>query len=214
MNEESMEDHKDKEGRKTPPVHCFIDPMARIVGDVVIGEGSAFWPGAVVEGDGTEVGEDVIMMPKSYVGEDATIGDKAFISPNARLNGCRIEGHSFIGMGAFIGEGAVVGHHSVISHDSIVPEGMQIPERSLVSGAPAKVQGTVTDDMLEQISEIRSHIDWRKEEVKIMQKRGEMFGIGEVPSRPDEIQAEYKEGKGKELIERETKFLKMFGLEG
>ncbi len=213
MNQDSTKDDKGEEGMKKPPVHCFIDPMARIVGDVVIGEGSALWPGAIIEGDNTEVGEDVVIMPKAHVGDNTSIGDRAFISPSARLEGCLIAPESFIGMGAVIGEGAEVGKGSVISHDSIIPEGMKIPEKSIVSGVPGKVQGKVTDDMSEKISEIRSHLDWRKEEVKIMLKRGELFGVNEVPKRPDEIRAEYKKGSERELIERETKFMKMFGLD-
>lgn len=209
---ESLMSNDKEERRIIKPGEFFMDPMARIVGNVVIGNGSTIWPGVTLEGDETKIGEEVIVMPRAQIGDNTIIGDGAFISPDAKLNGCRIGDNSFVGMGAVIGEGVVIGEGSVISHDSIIPDGTKIPANSLVSGTPATVEGTVTDDMMNKISEIRSLLDWKREEVKIMLKRGELFGVDDIPGRPEDIYNEFKDGKDGDLVEREKKFLKMFGL--
>lgn len=206
---------KDDNHRKKSiaPRNCFIDPMARIVGDVFVGQGTALWPGAVVEGGQTRVGEDVIIMPKAHLGENTSIGDRAFIAPGARLEKCTIGEDTFIGMDTIICEGAEVGESSVIAHGTVIPKDMKIPERSIVKGTPGKIEGSVTDETMRKISEVRSKLNWRKEEVKIMLKRGESLGVNDIPKRPDVIFDEFKETGEKGTIEREAKFLKMFGLE-
>ncbi len=213
MRQDMPKDDDNNQRRSINPENYFIDPLARIVGDVLIGEGTALWPGAIVEGDSTRVGEDVIIMPKAHLGEDTSIGDRTFIAPGARLEKCTIGEDTFVGMDTVICEGAVVGEGSLIAHGTIVPKDMKIPNGSIVRGAPGKIEGRVTDETMEKISDVRSKLNWRKEEFKIMLKRGELFGVNDLPKRPHEIFEEYKETGERGPIEREMKFLKMFGIE-
>lgn len=191
----------------------FIDPMARIVGEVSIGEGTALWPGVFVEGDKTEVGKDVTIMPGVRVGKETTIDDGTFVAPGARLEGCTIGKNSFIGMDSYVCSDVSIGEGSVIAQDTIITEGTDIPEGSLVKGSPGKVVGSVSDEMLKRIEDIRSQVDWRKEEVKIMMKRGELYGVGDLPKRPHEIMEAYKEGGDSDLSDRQERFMKMFGID-
>ncbi len=192
---------------------CFIDPLARIVGHVLMGEGCSLWPGVVVKGDDTRLGKDVILMPGVKVEEGTNIGDRVFIAPGARLEQCTIGGDTFVGMDTVICKDAEVGKGSVITDGTIIREGTVIPERSLVKGTPGTVEGRVTDETLRKITEVRSQLDWRKEEFKIMLKRGELFGVNELPGRPEDMWSEYRDTGDSSVVEREAKFLKLFGID-
>ncbi|MGM0509522.1 MAG: gamma carbonic anhydrase family protein [Thermoplasmatota archaeon] len=183
----------------------FLDPTARIVGDVMLGEGSFLGDGTIIDSSESEVeiGEDVFMLHKSKIegkeGYETKVEDGTFISPKARLKGCELGEESFVGTNAVILEGAKIGKESIIAGDTIVPEGMDIPERSVVRGKPGKVVDKVKDEDLERIKEIRSHIDWKKDEFKMMMKRGEQFDVFDTPKRPKEIMEEFKGSQLKKM---------------
>lgn len=170
-----------------------MDAMARIIGDVSLGEGTVLWPGVIIEGDKTEVGRDVIIMPNVRVGKKTSIGDGSFMSPGARLEGCTIGKNCFLGMDSFICCDASIGDGSLIASGTVVKEGTIIPRGSLVKGVPGKVEGTVTDEMIRKIEDIRSLVNWQKEEVRIMMRRGELFGVTDIPKRPVSKMSELKE---------------------
>ncbi len=179
----------------------FLDPTARIVGDVMLGEGSFLGDGTMIDSSKSdvEIGENVFMLHKSKVegieGYETKIEDGSFISPNARLKGCRLGEESFVGTNAVILEGAKIGKESIIAGDTIVPEDMDIPERSVVRGKPGEIVDTVKDEDLERIEDIRSHIDWKKDEFKMMMKRGEEYGVFDTPRKPKEIMEDFKNSK-------------------
>lgn len=179
----------------------FLDPTARIVGDVMMGKGTFLGDGTKIDSSGSEVeiGEDVFMLHKSSVegvdGYETLIEKGSFISPKAQLKGCKLGEESFVGTNAVVLEGAKIGKESIIAGDTIVPEGADIPERSVVRGKPGEVVDEVKDEDLERIKEIRSHINWRKDEFKMMMKRGEEYGVFETPRRPKEIMEDFKKSK-------------------
>ncbi len=168
------------------------------VGKISIGELSSVWPGTILEGafDGIEIEEGVVILNGSFISDTkdhgVRLGNNAFVSPKARLKGCKIKKGAFIGMDSAVLEGAEVGKEAIVSHDTVVPPGMKINEREVVQGAPAEVVGKVSDEMLQRIEKIRGHVEWKRKEYLYMIRRGEEFDVYKELKRPSEIKKELK----------------------
>lgn len=177
----------------------FLDPTARLVGDVMMSSDSSLLPGASIKGDKSEVevGEKSIIMNDATIEsterEKTILGEESFVSPGARIKGARIGDNALVGLDAVILEGADIGEGSIVGTKSIVPEGMEVPENSLVMGQPAEVVREVSSEEIQEIKDIREHVVRKTEEFKIMKKRGEEFDVFDKPSRPDEMLEEFKE---------------------
>jgi carbonic anhydrase/acetyltransferase-like protein (isoleucine patch superfamily) len=126
---------------------AYIDPAAVIIGDVVIGEDSSVWPGAVIRGDvhyirigarcNIQDGSICHVMRDEYpliLGDDVTIGH------SVTLHGCTIESRCLVGMGAILLNGVTVGSGSIVAAGTLVTERTVIPPGSLVVGHPGGVK--------------------------------------------------------------------------
>jgi carbonic anhydrase/acetyltransferase-like protein (isoleucine patch superfamily) len=130
----------------------FIDPTARLIGDVVLGPGVSVWPLTILRADSNRifVGERSVLLdkvlvesPKAY---PVTVEKDALISHGAILHGCVIREGATVGIGAIVLDGAEVGRHSIVGGGSLVPPGMKIPDHSLVLGIPAKVVRMLSEE--------------------------------------------------------------------
>jgi len=124
---------------------AWIDPSARIFGDVVIGEGSSIWPFTAIRAESHRVSigrcvniQDHVMIHVGYT-SGTVIGDYCSITHRVVLHGCTIGDNCLIGIGATIMDGAVVGANSIVAGHAFVREGTVIPPNSIVMGTPAKV---------------------------------------------------------------------------
>jgi carbonic anhydrase/acetyltransferase-like protein (isoleucine patch superfamily) len=134
-------------GGKAPIIDplAFVAPSADVIGDVVVGEGSSVWFGAVVRGDfrPVRIGRFSSVQDNCTVHPDPsypiTIGDYVTVGHGAVLHGCTIKDGALIGMGAVVLNGAVVEEGAVVGAGAVVGEGKVIPARSLAVGVPAKV---------------------------------------------------------------------------
>ena len=202
---EELEDFLPNRGKGENDKSSFIDKTARIIGDVEIGSKVGLWPGAVIKGSesSVKIGEESTIMNGSFIQgtkkNPTNIDKKTFISSGARLKGCNIGEGALVGIDAVVLEGVNVGKKSIVGTNAIVPEGMEIPERSLVLGQPAEVVRDVTDEELQKIEEIKSHLSHKREEFKIMMDRGEEFNVFDTPKRPEEILSEHEELNSEEL---------------
>jgi len=131
---------------KKPQIHetVFISPTSVIIGDVIIGEWSNIWFGAVLRGDrglikigkSTSIQENVtIHMEK---GTSVIIGSKCIIGHHAMIHG-PVE----IGDGCLIGIGSNVLHNTKMNDGSMIAAGAvitnkEIPTKQLWAGVPAK----------------------------------------------------------------------------
>ncbi|MBS3817840.1 MAG: gamma carbonic anhydrase family protein [Candidatus Thermoplasmatota archaeon] len=171
----------------------FLDPTARVVGDVDIGGNAALFPGCMVEGDEDEVdiGDESIIMNKASIQatEDhpVSLKERSFISHGARLEGCEIGENSLVGLDAVVMEGAEVGKNAIVGTNAIVPEGMEVPDNKLVLGQPAEVVRDVSEEDLDKIDEIRETLTGKRDEFQMIEKRGERFDVFKTPKRPDEL---------------------------
>jgi gamma-carbonic anhydrase len=123
----------------------WVAPNGAVIGDVVIGEGSSVWFGAVVRGDvcpirigaRTNVQDNAVIhvtngTAPTNVGSDVTIGHLAL------LHGCTVGDRCLVGMGSVVLDGAVLEDECFVAAGALVPPGMRVPSRSLVVGRPAR----------------------------------------------------------------------------
>jgi len=129
----------------------YVHPAATVIGDVVIGENSSVWPGAVIRGDVNHIRigsntnvQDLSMLHVSHqsvanpAGAALTIGDNVTIGHAVILHGCTIGDESLIGMGSLVMDKAVVQKHVLLAAGSLVPEGKVLESGYLYVGRPAK----------------------------------------------------------------------------
>lgn len=163
-----MDHPLDREGKGFPLFHItpfkgqsprfdetvFIDPTARLIGDVFLGPGVSVWPLAVLRADSNRivVGEQCAILDKVLIespqDHPVLIEPKALISHGAILHGCVVRESAVVGIGAIVLDGAEVGKGSIVGSGSLVPPGMKIPDHSLAMGIPARVTRAldVTDE--------------------------------------------------------------------
>ncbi len=133
---------------KSPQIHetAYIAPTAVIIGNVIIGERSNIWFGAVLRGDwgtiiigdNTSIQENVSI--HNTISSTVKIGNDCIIGHHAMIHGpCEIGNGCLIGIGANalhrskMGDGAVLGAGGVLV-------GKEIPPRTLAVGVPAVVK--------------------------------------------------------------------------
>ena len=127
----------------------FIDPTARLIGDVLLGPGVSVWPLTVLRADNNRilVGDRSVLLDKVLVEapEDhpVIIERNVLISHGVILHGCIVREGAIVGIGAIVLDGAEVGRYSIVGSGCVVPPGMKIPDDSLVLGIPAKVVKTL-----------------------------------------------------------------------
>ncbi len=123
----------------------FIDPTARLIGDILLGPGVSIWPFALLRADSNRivVREGSVLLDKVLIeapkDHPVLIEKEVLISHGAILHGCVVREGAIVGIGAIVLDGAEVGRHSIIGSGSLVPPGMKIPDQSLVLGIPAKI---------------------------------------------------------------------------
>jgi carbonic anhydrase/acetyltransferase-like protein (isoleucine patch superfamily) len=131
---------------------AYVAPQATVVGDVRLGAHSSVWPGCVLRGDinyiavgdGTNIQDGTVV----HLADEfpAIIGAYATIGHLAMIHACVVEDECLIGMHATILDGAVVGAQTIVGAGALVTKGMKIPPGSLVVGAPAKIQRTLSTE--------------------------------------------------------------------
>jgi carbonic anhydrase/acetyltransferase-like protein (isoleucine patch superfamily) len=134
---------------------AFIHDSACIIGDVIIGEKTNVWPGAVIRadfgkiiiGNGVAVEDNCVIhagTPTPEAVPDLTIGDSVSIGHGAVINCRKIGSFVLVGINATILHDAEVGNYCIIGAGAMISEGMKIPDRSFAAGVPARIKGEVT----------------------------------------------------------------------
>ena len=139
---------------------AWVAPNASVIGDVVLGDASSVWFGAVLRGDvfpirigaRTNIQDNAVVhvtgdKAATHVGDDVTVGHLAI------LHGCTIGNRCLVGMGSIVLDGAVVEDECFIGAGALVPPGLVVKSRSLMLGRPAKRVRTLEDADLAEIRE-------------------------------------------------------------
>ncbi len=139
----------------------YVHSAATIIGDVIIGQESSVWPGAVIRGDVNfiRIGNNTNVQDLSILhvnqrstldpaGSPLVIGNNVTIGHSVILHGCTIKDEVLIGMGSIVMDKAVVQKHVLLAAGSLVPEGKVLESGYLYVGRPAKkIRALTTDEI-------------------------------------------------------------------
>ena len=137
----------------------FIDPSARLIGEVILGQEVSIWPFALLRADSDRivVGERSVILDKVLIespkDRPVIIERETLISHGVILHGCIVREGAVVGIGAIVLDGAEVGKNSIIGSGSVVPPGMKVPEESLVLGIPGKVVKKLDEEAMRRSRE-------------------------------------------------------------
>lgn len=131
---------------------AFLSDTARVMGDVLLGEGVNVWPSAVVRGDvakitigpGTNIQDNATVHCDS--GKPNTIGDNVSIGHNAVVHGKSIGDGTLIGMHATVLGETVIGKRCLIAAGALVTPGTTVPDDHVLMGVPGKVIRETSDE--------------------------------------------------------------------
>lgn len=135
----------------------FIAPTATVLGDVVLGEKSSVWFGAVLRADADkiEIGKGSNIQDNCVVHVDpgfpVKIGDEVIVGHAAIVHGATIGNNTLIGMRATLLNGVKVGNWCIIGAHALVTEGTEIPDYSVVLGSPAKIVKQLSEKQREKV---------------------------------------------------------------
>ncbi|NQT48940.1 MAG: gamma carbonic anhydrase family protein [Chloroflexi bacterium] len=154
-------------GGKTPQIaeSAFISEAAYIMGEVIIGENCAVFPGAVIRADfgpirmGKQVlVEDNVVLhcapPGLEIGDDVTFGHGAAV--NSRKIGSKV----LVGMNATLLHGVEIGDRCIIAAGTVVSQGMKVPDGSFVVGVPGKIASKATEKQLQWVEREPELFNW------------------------------------------------------
>lgn len=138
---------------KAPTVgrETYISDMARVIGDVVIGDNCYIGHGAILRGDygRIEIGDGSAVEEGAIVHappEDINrMGQMVTIGHGAILHGKHIGDYAVIGMGAVISIWSEIGQWSIVAEGSVVKMRQIVPPQVIVAGNPAKIRRKLTD---------------------------------------------------------------------
>lgn len=140
-------------GGKTPqvPDSAWIGPGSFVIGDVVIGERSTVWPGAVIRGDFApiRIGDDVHVEDNVVLhsGSPLTLGSNITIGHSVVVHGKSIGDWVLLGNNCTVLDGAVVEDSCIIGANALVSPREVIPSGSLVLGVPGVVTPARPDQL-------------------------------------------------------------------
>jgi carbonic anhydrase/acetyltransferase-like protein (isoleucine patch superfamily) len=136
----------------------FVDPSARIIGDVHIGSDSSIWPFVAARGDmhtirigeRTSIQDNTVLHishrgPYNPDGWPLTIGDDVTVGHSATLHGCTIGNRVLIGIGSIVLDGAIIEDDVVVGAGTLVPPGKRLQSGYLYIGSPCKQARALTE---------------------------------------------------------------------
>lgn len=174
---------------RSPVVHpsVYVDPTARIIGDVTIAEGASVWCHVTIRGDVNAITigartnvQDNTVLHCTYQKHALAIGPDVVVGHRAVVHGCTVKGPALIGMGAILMDGCVIEEDVIVGAGALVTEGKVMPRGHLVIGSPAKPVRPLTDEEVASVRNgFRSYVNY----VQAYREQGKFFGWGDNPHR-------------------------------
>lgn len=129
----------------------YVSDIARVIGDVIIGENCYIGHGAILRGDygrieignGTAVEEGVII--HAPPGDLNGIEERVTIGHGAIVHGKHIGNHAVIGMGATISLWSEIGEWAIVAEGSVVKMKQIIPAQVVAAGNPAQIVRKISE---------------------------------------------------------------------
>jgi len=141
----------------------FLAPTAVLVGDVRVGDRANIWFGTVLRGDVSHIeigaGSSIQDTAVIHCATDlpTVIGVDVVVGHGAMLEGCTIEEHALIGMGAIVLQHARVGAGAMVAAGAVVSERTEIPAGVLAAGVPARVKKELSGSALAWTGRAAAH---------------------------------------------------------
>ncbi|WP_342131505.1 gamma carbonic anhydrase family protein [Hydrogenophaga sp. OTU3427] len=142
---------------------AWVADSGQVMGQVVLGEDSSVWFGAVLRGD-TEtitVGRGSNVQDASVLHADhgfpLVIGERVTVGHQVMLHGCTIGDESLIGIGAVVLNGAKIGKHCLVGAGALVTEGKEFPDGSMIIGSPAKAVRQLSPEQIAGLKRSAQH---------------------------------------------------------
>ena len=137
--------------RPTVGETAYVSEIARVIGDVVIGDSCYIGHGAILRGDygrieigdGTAVEEGAII--HSPPGDVNRMGMQVTVGHGAVVHGKRIGDYAVIGMGAIVSIWSEIGEWSIVAEGSVVKLKQIIPSRVIAAGNPASIVRDISE---------------------------------------------------------------------
>ncbi len=138
----------------SPQIHacCYVAPSAAVIGDVLLGEDTSVWFGAVLRGDVERItiGRGANVQDNSVLhcdpGAPLILDEYVTVGHQVMLHGCRVGRNSLIGIGSTILNHASIGANSIVGANALITEHKEFPDGVLILGAPAKVVRNLTEE--------------------------------------------------------------------
>lgn len=142
----------------------FVAETAAVIGDVVIGDRSSIWYGAVLRGDvfHIRVGAETSIQDNTVLhvtsGQHATVvGDRVTVGHSVTLHGCTVGDRCIIGMGSTVLDEADIGERCIVGAGALVTPRTRIPPGHLAVGSPARVKRPLNDAELAAFDQSALH---------------------------------------------------------
>lgn len=146
-------------GGKRPQVapSAWIAPGACVIGDVVIGERSTVWPGAVIRGDysSIRIGENVHIEDGVILhsGSGLTLGNHITIGHSVVVHCKSVGNFVLLGNNCTVLDDAVVEDECIVGANALVSPREVVPSGSIVMGVP----GVITRARPDQLERRRAY---------------------------------------------------------
>lgn len=135
---------------KSPKVDdsAYIDNLAEITGDVVIGANSYIGSGVRIIGNShgpVKIGDNVTILENSVLhllpDNELIIHDNVTIGPNSTIHGTIIGRNSIVEAGSIVCDYSIIGENSLIKAGSLVKQRDEFEENNIIEGFPGKSIG-------------------------------------------------------------------------
>ena len=142
-------------GKWKPQVseRAVVDESAIVMGNVVVGDYTSIWPGAIIRAGESKVTieKNATVMDKAFIEGHGrvVVGEGSIVSHSAVLHGSKIGKNVLVGIGAIVLE-VEVGDESIVAAGSVVTK--NFGKRSFILGIPGK---KVRETRREEIEEIK-----------------------------------------------------------
>lgn len=149
---------------KTPQIAAgaYIDPSAKIIGEVEIGKDASVWYNTVVRGDihYVKIGQrtniqDLCMIHVTDHTSPTNIGNDVTVGHSAVLHGCTVRDLCVIGIGSIILDDAQIGPQCFVAAGSLVTPRFKATPGTMIMGSPAKTVRPLRADELQLMEEMK-----------------------------------------------------------
>ncbi|MDX1625817.1 MAG: gamma carbonic anhydrase family protein [Wenzhouxiangellaceae bacterium] len=161
---------------------AWIDPDARVIGNVELGDDVSLWPGVVLRGDvhairvghrtniqDHSVGHVTHDGPRTPGGSALVVGDDVTVGHAAVLHACTIGNRVLVGMGALVMDDVIVEDDVMIAAGSLVAPGKRLESGWLYRGRPAEAVRRLTDEEVEGLKYSAAHYVRLKDRYRAME---------------------------------------------